>query len=444
MALAETFLILFGSKGAPEVKRETKSVGDETDKLAGKQKLLSAQQASLAKKVTGLVAGYFSLRTAISAVSSVIQSNASMQQLAMSTGQSVEKLHELNAALRLNGGSIDSIAQAATKYGTSVDGMLKRIASQMEGKSARTQNMIGEMYGLDMATIDSLRGGMKGLNESLATVRKRPAITKEDFERARKFKLSLQDIKDEIMAWVNRVARHLYPAWERFVDVFKNHKPVILGTLAAIGVAMGVIALKSILMAAPVLLMVAALVAVGAIIGLLIEDFLVWKAGGESAFGSFHEKIQGLLESLSALWEALKEFWSALQPILDAVMPVLANIAKFLGGVLLKMITHVLEKFTKLFKFIANGLNYFFGEDDTIKAMLEVNKKIEASGEITSRGGASTVNNATSNNNQRVSVGEVNITTQATDAKGISRAVGSELQNALGFLTYDFSTGRAG
>lgn len=195
---------------------------------------------------------------------------------------------------------------------------------------------IGETMGIDAATIKSIHGGKDATLELIKAQKEKGVMDKESIEAAKKTKESMNAAKANIERASSAILQMLSPAIEmlangaafvadkvskafkKISDFVEEHSAVItvaIGAAAAIfaGIyassiakataAMIRLGIATLIANLPLILMVAAIALVSAAIGLLVEDFLVWKEGGESAFGG--------------VYQAVSDFWAKVKPIVD-------------------------------------------------------------------------------------------------------------------------------
>ena len=338
MSVASVFSFLFETQGAKKVAGELagltkaeKETKGAADKLGESNDNLIKKNAQLAKSVTGLISTYFGFKKILSEVFQFAGGGEDLLLMANNAGVGAEQLERYGIALKNYGGGLSSAAstlsnlnqqmqdlrfgkggaiqEAAIRYGISVHGknglatgeeMLYNIARRMESLGHAEQLDLGRKLGLDPSTIALLQGGVENLTKELEKASKYSIYTPEDIENSRKFQMALRELKQSLAQVWATVSRALLPVITKIMNVvskffqfLSDHKGFVLGFLAAISAALGIIAIKSIIATAPFWLMVAAIAAIGVAIGLLVDDFVTFLEGGESCIGDL---IQGFVD----------------------------------------------------------------------------------------------------------------------------------------------------
>lgn len=244
--------------------------------------------------------------------------------------------------------------------------------------SAQQAAGIGEKIGLDAGTIGLLRKGRAGIEELLKAQKELGEFTQKDIDAASEFNdtfdmtvkgLSMVATKIftlvtpaitgllkvilpvivQIRKWADSLLVMLEPALSSISEFVKEHGVVLTTAFVAITAiilgmyvpAMLTAAASTLAAMAPFLLIAGVIAAVGIAIGLLVEDFLIWQDGGESAIGSllgdfdtFYAKVKPLLDGLGVLFSSM--FTAIMSP------------AKLLFGFLVALFTGDFAYFMKV------------------------------------------------------------------------------------------------
>lgn len=240
------------------------------------------------------------------------------------------------------------VTDAGGKARDTMDVMID-LSDKMGGLSAQQATGIGAKLGLDQGTINLLRKGRQGVEEMLKAQKELGEYTKKDMDAAGDFNDAMdmtgkafgmtaakiftlftpaitgvintfKDAAVTVRKWVEEITPMVEAALEQMSDFWNEHKEVIIGALVAISaIIIGIYApawyaaaAATVIATYPLILMALAIAAIGVAIGLLYEDFMIWKEGGVSAFG--------------AVWEAASQFWEAIKPLVMAL-------GEFLGAV---------------------------------------------------------------------------------------------------------------
>lgn len=455
MSVASVFSFLFETQGAKKVAGELKGLTEaekqtkkSADDLGNSNDNLVKKNAQLAKSVTGLISTYFGFKKIISEVFQFAGGGEDLLLMANNAGIGAEKLEQYGIALRNYGGGLSSAAstlsnlnqqmqdlrfgkggaiqEAALRYGISVHGknglatgeeMLYNIARRMESLGHAEQIDLGRKLGLDPSTIALLQGGVGNLTKELEKASKLSIYTPEDIENSRKFQMSLRELKQSLGQVWAVVSRALLPVItkvmngaSRFFQFLSNHKGLVLGFLAAVSAALGVIAIKSIIATAPFWLMVAAIAAIGTAIGLVVDDFMTWLEGGESVIGDLIDLFADFWHWIVGLGEAIGDFFKG----------VWKSIISGITGVF----DWILEKWNKIKKWIP-----FLGKSNNEMNIIQ-NGQLAI---MSTQTPLSTVPNMSYINggNNNVKIDNVIVQTQATDATGIAQGIGGALSGEM-------------
>ena len=172
---------------------------------------------------------------------------------------------------------------------------------------------IARQIGLsDLQTASWIQSGGDAIRRQLELAKEIGTYTKEDAAAASEFTMSLKILTHSIRMMLLPVFRAIVPILTRISKLFteaSKHATALIPVLSGIGIAVGVRmaggflavakSIKTAALAAKAFIFSpwgAVLMALLAI-GLVLEDFLVWLDGGESAWGEYYEKIFGSTEN---------------------------------------------------------------------------------------------------------------------------------------------------
>lgn len=460
MSIANVFAFIFETQGAKKVVSElkgleqaekqseqsAKKLGDAEDKLKNKN-------TELAKSVSGLISTYFGFKKILSEVMGFAKGGEDLTLLANSAGVGAEQLERYGIALQNYGGGLSSAAstlsalnqqmqdikfgkggaiqEAAIRYGISIEGknglatgeeMLYNIAKRMQSLGKQEQLDLGRKIGLDPATIALLQTGVAGLTAELERASQFTLYRPEDIENSRKFQMALREFRNSLEKVWATASRALLPVLtaimngvSKFFQYLADHKGFVLGFLAAISVALGIIAIKSIIATAPFWLMVAAIAAVGVAIGLLVDDFVTFMEGGDSCIGWVADRFADFFLWLFEMGDKIADFFKGMwQGIADVFTGIWDGMVAKITGVF----NWIVEKWRAIKKWIP-----FMGDDEADIAITGQDALNSTSTPLTTM----STSNITNGGNNSVRIDTVNVNTQATDAQGISQGIGGAL-----------------
>jgi hypothetical protein len=469
MSILETFYYLFeadassikdGTKEAEKGADKLKKKIDDTDKSANK---LGKQFNGLMREAVGWIAGIAAVGSAISRMFSAADVADRLLETSRSLGVQIGEWDAWTRAVKEAGGeagglegSVRSlnaqiVALATTGHsrikpflddlGISIrksNGELKNglelipeIAEELEGMSAAEVQGIGQKLGLDPGTIMLIQQGRKGIDELIRKHKELGTITEANAEIARKFNDSVDDLNSTMTVFFSEIAARVLPAltWllEGFAQMFaflNRNQWIIDGFFAAIAIG-AAIALPWLLRMAgavvaatwPWIAIGAAIVAAVAFLGLLIDDIKAFARGAPSLIGLAADKIGDTLLAMK-----------------ESVVGVFRDLWEFISG--------IIEKIIGAWDKVKSLMPAFNAGDSLIMAKTGI--KVSGSTPIGAQSSSSIMGGATSNNQTTVNVGEVKVQTQATDADGISKAIGNSLNNELTNTSAQYDDGIRG
>lgn len=457
--------------GIKELKQETDQLTQSSDKQNNKLKDLASTTASL-------VTTYIGFKKVISGVMNFAVGGEDLALMAQRAGVGAEELQKYGNALKNYGGGMSSAASTLSKlnsqlqdlkfgkggaiqnvalrYGISVFGkngiataeeMLVNIAKRMESLNTQQQLDLGKKLGLDPATLAMVQGGVSNLNKELERASKLSLYSDEDIENSREFQRTLRELQAYLAKIGAILSRALLPPlkWvvEKFRDLFElmsRHKGFVLGFLGAIGAALGVIALKSILASLPLFLIIGAFGLIAAAIGAVVDDFITFKEGGDSCIGWVIDKFNVLIDTIKEFWGYLTSgnAWDdAVAKVKDwseSLKTIIGDVWDWVTDKIAAFFLWFFDKWESL-KAALKGLKFWSGKEEIdVDEEVDVNHQPQTMGNLTAIGQGvlastntplstmnTTHNSKTSNNNIKVDKVEVN--TQATDADGIALSI---------------------
>lgn len=448
MSLLETFFMKFQSEGLEKISSETEGTSQKADKMGNS----FVQNGTKIIKALAPVVGLAALFNRTLSFASQAEE---MSYLAQNTGMAVEKFQALVIAAENYGGSAEGIAgslqglntnlqnmkfgkggggveEAAITYGINLYGenglataeeLLMNVAERFESLDSMQQLDLGQRLGLDEGTIRLLQTGVENVQNELARGAKYSLFSKEDIENSRQFQRTMRDIKLGLSQIFGIVARSLLPAFSWVAEKIKiginyilENGGTVQGIFTVLATILTALAVKSALAFLPFKLGVAAIVAVAAAIGLLIDDIVNFWQGNESLIGTFIEAVKVVF---GALWDFIKE---GFQSVFD-----------WLGN----------TKIGKLVKGLFGGddkeedstvQDEFDDSDVSPKAkeeifdMADAKRKFELTQTPLATIPQGSVSASYSNQDQSVKIDSITINTQATDAAGIATDLNTQMR----------------
>jgi len=340
------------SKQLEEARQNVKKFSDEIKTMEGKteNKLNKVRQNFM--KITKAVAALAVVGATVKRSLDMYKEAEQIGYLAQKADVAVESLQRLSNAASRFGGDTEStastiqniqttetkqkIVNAGIKVGETPEQTLENIAAKMETlKTDAEKYNMAEALGLDEGTTRLLIEGVQKYREELKRTSKYRLYTKEDIERMRDFRQVQSDIQMGIKSIQATIARMLLPAlttigkfMRGLTDWVAEHEGAvkIVGLFVAISAGAGLViaAIKGIslalnfLMANPIVLWILGISAVIVAIIAVIQDFITWLHGGESALSGLWEtgakvfdwlkaKVTGFMDAIKGLWDALPD-----------------------------------------------------------------------------------------------------------------------------------------
>ena len=347
---SETFKTV--SQQLDKARENVKKFSDDIKTMEGKSDFQLNKLRQNFMKITRAVAGLAIVGATIKRSLDMYKEAEQIGYLAQKADIAVENLQKLANASKAFGGDIESttstiqniqttetkqkIVNAGIAVGETPEQTLENISAKMETlKSDAEKLQLAETIGLDEGTTRLLMEGVQKYREELKRTSKYRLYTKDDIERMRDYRQVQSDIDMGIKSIQATIARLLLPAITAIAkgiravtDWIAEHEGVvkIVGMFVAIAAGAGLViaAIKGIsvalafLMANPIVLWILGISAV--IVGIIavIQDFITWLHGGESAlaglwetgarvFNLLKEKVTGFMNTIKGLWDALPD-----------------------------------------------------------------------------------------------------------------------------------------
>jgi hypothetical protein len=483
MSLLDTLLTVFEfdtseiDVGLKDVDKGTKKVEKSlTDAEKSSQKLATSLKG-VAAQFAGAIASAVGLYAAISGINAAAQVASDLKTMADATGSSVEALDAWGNAVEKSGGSayyfqwtvryLNQALDEAAKTGTGnaaealktlgisfkkADGsardfieLLPEIADAFDGLSVSESTNLGEKLGLDWGTIQLLQKGRAGVEEMIQRQKELGVVTAKDAEVAAAY---VSQQKDTERAWrslwtvIGTAVLPIFTQLSKMVEVavswMSRHSHFVIGALIAIGGAITAyvlpplvrMAIASVVAFAPYYGIAAIIAGVGLAFALIYDDVMHFLEGNNSVIGLMLEKWPLVGDVFKGIGEILKGLWGALIGIGEIILNPIQSVMIALNDLL------------SLYNKVKSALGFGGGED--MKATLDQTKKIsqEISGNsMASQTSASIGASNSHSRNTNVQVGDVTISTQATDAEGVRDAFSNSLEDQIRKSLANFDDG---
>ncbi len=285
-----------------------------------------------------------------------VDTNAQLDRLSKNLGLSVSTISAWsNASEKLGGsaqglqGTLDMLSKSQTQLmitgesnlipyfsalGVSLAGVngqarpvtdiLLDLADRFSHLGRTEANNLGRMMGLDQGTLNLLLRGRKELELEISRQKEQTAVTAAQAAQAQKFQTQIAGLKQHFMALGRSLLmdaapyiEKLFNLFERFLSWAQDHQQFIEDFLKVMAVGLGAIALAT----APINLTVTAIIALGAAIALLWDDYQTWKKGGDSLidWGKWEPGIEAATRAVIALGNGIKDTYGWIIKLHDAI-----------------------------------------------------------------------------------------------------------------------------
>lgn len=335
------------------------------------------------------------------------------------------------------------------------------LAEALKGLGSQAATGIGRQIGISNSGVVAwLQQGSGAIGSQMEQVKKLGVYTREDAKTAKEFTAALNDLCRTGKMLFLPLFRLLAPAAKAVASALtylSKHSALLMPVLAAVAAVVGKVVAPSLLAAAkaalafgkaflfsPIGALIAALVA----LGLLLDDFVTWMDGGESALGDFWEMCFGSVENakqvfaelssaVTGAWEGIKAAVGGAVDVIGSYIGALIDILKGLFFFLDYLSTGNEESWNKMLGTISSfkekvagmveGLKkMFLGLWDTIKSPLKAASKLfemarRVPPTVAQEGGGTS---STDNSQHSTVINQTNNIQGASDPEAVADAVG--------------------
>lgn len=470
------------------VDKEAGNVGDRFLQLANKGAGLIGVGLSLGAIVAGIkatAATYTELdklaqqfRTTASAVDEFIDAG---ELLGLSEETTKGGLKSLETAIQDTHLGLGRAKKVFEELGIAVEGangkikpttqVMAELAGKFKDMERGTQIRVMERLGLDPALLKLFNSDMAALQKRMEdidraagfdfdkAVKRANAYTKANKELGVEIKTlqmfigkMLESMNVAVLPLFTEGIKKVTEILRTVVGFLMDHSRVVEGFFIAAGAAIlyflvpaaisGAVALWA--MIAPFVLIGLAVVAVGAAFALLYDDIMTFVDGGDSLIGTLLGKLQELGEYIGgAIFETVQTLKQAFVDLGTAAGEVWDMIASKL-----EWLTALLKPVIDMIKTVAGAaggvVGALFSAGSAVSGVGAAQGALaQASSPLAAQTSNSITNASRGGNSSTVTVGQVNVQTQATDAAGISKSIGGALGSQMRQASSNFDDGVA-
>lgn len=344
MNILEAFHFIFEAD-ASNLKTGLKSANDDNEKL--KKGVEQTDQAALklgetflsvAKSAATLFAGVVSVGALTAMSAEIAEQTNALDTQAKQLNVNTSSLYDWQNAVIVSGGTADGFNSTLgnlLKSTRDPERALLRMSDTFKQLSSYRALKLGEAMGIDAGTAELLRKGRDGVKDLLTQQRELGTVDTRLIEVSAKYRDSLRDtnrVYDDIK---RQIAMVILPIMTKWLDILKgglmwmrDNKPFVIGFFGAIAGIITAVYLPAMLRAvaatyallAPYLLVGAAVAAVAAAIGLLVDDIWNFLEGNDSLIGELSKTwpwigqlVRDTADELKYLWDVAKGLWAFLK-----------------------------------------------------------------------------------------------------------------------------------
>ena len=388
-------------------------------------------------------------------------SASKLMGMAVARAGEVDALDKLSAQLGTTITETDSLARSIVALGGSTDqaqGDLSKLADAFEKQGikpmkgmmqlsdklsrmdyAQAAKKLKEFGIVEKSTVELMRKGRFEIQRMMGEQARQGAITADAAKKAREFnatmagfKNKLSDVSNTLISWMMPALTGALEVLTKIVDWVAKHKDFVVGFFIAIatavalyfGPAMWAAAAATIAATWPFLAIGAAIAVAALAFAAIYDDIMTFIEGGESMIGMVLEKFPAV--GAAARW--LADTFKAAFEAMGAAFRWLWDMAQQF----LSPIFALVDKARAAFDWIGSKLGIKGGgvSANVTTAQTQI-AQAAATPMAQTTGGA--IRNASTGSSieQNLSIGQVTVQTQATDAQGMAASTRSELSDQL-------------
>lgn len=507
--ILDTFYLLFQSNskdlvvGAKDAEKATDNLEKKLKETEGVSTKLAGSFSGLIGAASGAIGAILSVTAVISGIHAATEYAHTVGQMSDQLGYSTEVLDAWGSAVEQAGGSayyfqytvqtMDIALKEIAKGGDAEAGkafrklgihikdthgkarefidLLPEIAKSFEGLSKSQSAALGYKMHLDYGTIMLLQKGGKEVEALIARQKELGLVTKQDADIAEKFKAQQKDTAHAFRSLFVSISSDVLPIFEKiykfleWVAVYmRQNKDLVIGTVIGISVALlSLVDVGNLLSSvfSKWLFIIPILGVIGNALGLVYEDFVVFRKGGESAIGDLIKRFPELKEMLdligqavdavsgyfkqmnltpfTALVKGLNLVLELLLAVYKAAKPLVAvvgAVADFVGENLSSNTENrnLAEQFNKTADQNDRKRKLIEGTANTIGVFDRSSLSLQTPNSISS-------NSSNSNKTSNVTTGPITINTQATNSDEIANAFSQNLKKQMDHAQSNYDDG---
>ena len=453
MSILETFYILFKSdsssvkKGSEEAKKSTDDLQDSLEKTDSASMRVGESFLGLAKSFSGLIAGFFTATAAVAGLKEAADYAYNLNLSSQALNVNAQALAEWGGAVRQTGGNLKSFEESIKTLSTNLGVMpkvamqfLPQLADAFQRMGRFTSTRYGKMLGLDEPTILLLQKGRKEVEAIIKKQQELGVATKGQIEASDKFTVALQNTGTAWREVFLSVGETVLPvltkaleAFTNFAEYLQKHSQLVIGALIGIGAAATIAAIPFIILNLDIIAITAGVALLISAFAVLYDDVQSFLHGQDSILGRIIERwplVGRIVNTVLGSWK------TALNSILDSLFPFLRTLEQiysfFSGDKKIKTSVDLKAEANKPGQ-EKPKLNVGLSEDylglnentkfkNTLQKGQE-NLSLASNNSLGSQTSNSILNSRSVAGQNTISIGDITINTQATDAEGIGSSL---------------------
>lgn len=365
MSMLETLYFVF--------KGDTTDAEKALMRVDGKAKEAEGSIGKLIKQGAGMIGGFFAVGAIAGKLHEAAEQMNNTREAAERLGVSAGKLDLMQRVMEDAGGSADSFrgslnslqsnmemfrtkgtsrahdffAEMGINEGSYANAMElvtdPKLANAFQKMTAAQAVAMGGKMGIDEHTVSLLRQGSEEFNKAIEAQKKFGELTEDQVKQIAEYDNASEDLSKTFMMLWRALAIAVIPAFKKVTEVLrdgaffvKDHKQLFVGLGIAVGIFFGARMVMQVMMFVkalnawrvaammagaaqyaamlPLILTIAAVLAVAAAFALMWEDIQAWQNGQPSIMGdllgdweTFSLRLGDIFESIGKAWDKMIE-----------------------------------------------------------------------------------------------------------------------------------------
>ena len=431
MSILDTFYLIFKAdtkdlkKGTEEADKIVKNLDRNLQSVGKSTEILGGSFLKLANSAANFLAAAVPTAFFTAGIHSAIEMGTEISKTSRLLNVNVGDLQAWGRSVDLAGGDAKqfehTVVSLGEKFGVTSQQVLTLLPKYANALSrinpARTQQ-VGKMLGLDEGTILLLQQGSREVGAMVAKQKELNVITEQNKELFLKYSQSTIQIKQAFNQLFLKLAIEALPVLikiaektKEWIDFFVSHKDFVVGGLLGISAAVTVLGVRFAIASLPITLMSALIVGLIGLFALVYDDIQAFMNGQRSIIGYLINHYPKTSQVVYDAFKLMREGFYILAKAADHLMHPIRTLEEALNEVF------VLAQ--KVYGYVGNKLGFNIDSTNETVSSQRINHVLNGAAQFS--GGKTTT----------VTTGDITINTAATDARGISADMISELNRQI-------------